>query len=96
MVEGAEAVCAGVPRSDSFPGLDKAARGPAGPPPRTRKRNWAKSWALLDEGLFASAGFRAAALGQQGLEAGAFDTLTLGTLESGIRHFHDQVERASR
>ena len=38
--------------------------------------------------------YRAAALGQSGLASGSLETLTLGTLETGIRHFHDQVEAA--
>ena len=37
--------------------------------------------------------YRAAALGQSGLSSGALATLTLGTLETGIRKFHDQVEK---
>ncbi|HEX5183485.1 MAG TPA: aromatic ring-hydroxylating dioxygenase subunit alpha [Allosphingosinicella sp.] len=65
-------------------------------PPATpeEEEHWAKSWTLLDEGVFGGEDYRAAALGQQGLEAGVLRELTLGTLETGIRYFHDEVERA--
>ena len=38
---------------------------------------------------YGSEDFRAAALGQQGLESGAVAEITLGTLEGGIRRFHE-------
>ena len=56
--------------------------------------HWDKSWTLLDEGTFASEDFRAAALGQEGLASGTIEQITLGTLETGIFHFHQQVEAA--
>jgi len=67
---------------------------PAAPASAQEEARWARSWALLDEGVFGAEDFRAAALGQQGLETGTLSELTLGTLETGIRHFHDQVEAA--
>lgn len=56
--------------------------------------HWHKSWTLLDEGTFGAEDFRAAALGQNGLASGAIAEVTLGTLETGVRVFHDEVERA--
>ena len=65
-------------------------------PPETpeAEAHWEKSWKLLDEGTFGAEDFRAAALGQNGLASGSIEEVTLGTLETGIRDFHDEVEKA--
>ncbi len=65
-------------------------------PPQTAEAeaHWAKSWKLLDEGTFGGEDFRAAALGQNGLSSGSIAEVTLGTLETGVRDFHDEVEKA--
>lgn len=67
---------------------------PEAPQSEKALAHWEKSWTLLDEGVFASEDFRAAELGQQGLTSGAVERLTLGTLEQGVRNFHDAVEAA--
>ncbi len=66
--------------------------------PKTEKArdHWERSWNLLDGGVFASEDFRAAELGQQGLESGAITDLTLGTLEGGIAHFDAIVQDSLR
>ena len=56
--------------------------------------HWQRSWDLLDGGTFGAEDFHAAALGQQGLESGQLEHITLGKLENGIALFHRRIDAA--
>ncbi|MEL7197389.1 MAG: aromatic ring-hydroxylating dioxygenase subunit alpha [Pseudomonadota bacterium] len=69
---------------------------PEAPQTDKAREHWERSWNLLDGGVFASEDFRAAELGQQGLESGAIEQLTLGTLEAGISRFQSIIAQILR
>ena len=63
--------------------------------PRTEgeARHWEKSFALVDEGVFAAEDLAIVEAMQRGLESGANDTALVGDLEHAILWFHESVDR---
>jgi glycine betaine catabolism A len=81
-----------MPQSESRTLVEDFMLVPEKPMTNKAQDHWQRSWDLLDGQVFGGEDFRAVALGQQGLSSGAIDRITLGTLETGIRLFHDSVE----
>ena len=81
-----------MPRATNRTIVDDFMLIPTQPATPKAEAHWAKSWQLLDQGVFLSEDFRAASLGQQGLESGAIDHVLLGGLEQGVKRFHDTIE----
>ena len=81
-----------MPQSESRTLVEDFMLIPEKPMTEKAQNHWQRSWDLLDGQVFGGEDFRAVALGQEGLSSGAIDRITLGTLETGIRLFHDSVE----
>lgn len=64
---------------------------PEAPKDEKAEDHWARSWQLLDGEVFGKEDFGAVALGQKGLGSGEAGDVLLGTLEQGVKRFHETV-----
>lgn len=80
-----------MPRATNRSTVEYSMLVPSEPTTEKEVERYRQSFALIDR-VFGNEDFRAAALGQKGLESGGLKQLLLGGLEQAIRLSHDHIE----
>jgi phenylpropionate dioxygenase-like ring-hydroxylating dioxygenase large terminal subunit len=66
---------------------------PGAPKTEAEKEHWAKSFALIDRGVFLAEDLAAVEAMQRGIESGANESLLFGELEHAAHWFHESLDR---